>query len=539
MIFQSTRKQVQQLAEQFEKAHGLLFGEIARYIKRLENISQTNMTYLESYTMWRSRFTDVRDVSDPQVQTLIINLQDLLSNKQKGEIKKMLPEAKEHVLHYTESVNDLFNGLKNKFKVEEEARMILSEQQEKFRSIKARYFLKQADLSLLSSSLEVVFKKLDSLFDEVSGYLEDAHYIDAQNLLTKEIAPVLKAIDQIFEELPRICLEISTILPTKVGDLTNHYQEMIKEGFPLFNVLNQGNLDEYIESLNDFEARAKGLNFTSLKNDIAKMEESIEDKEQKLKKERESRSLFEQDITKTYEFENKLESNFINLNHSLPTVRTIYLLDNDDSLKIDNIQNIINKAGATKRQLDTFIHSGTKQPYSYLLEKMNLLKGQEEEGQKAIDEFVSYLGSLKKTTEASNELVKDYYIKVKKAEVDIREIDNEVITKKTEETLKKLFQNIDDLHEAVTNRPIDVKKCEALSQSLRDTADKFVEEIKVDKEYERKAREAVLLANRFRSENPEIDVPLIQAESFYQNGQFLEAYNLAMQAAKPFVERDE
>lgn len=539
MIFQSTRKQVQQLAEQFEKAHGLLFGEIARYIKRLENISQTNMTYLESYAMWRSRFTDVRDVSDPQVQTLIINLQDLLSNKQKGEIKKMLPEAKEHVLHYTESVNDLFNGLKNKFKVEEEARMILSEQQEKFRSIKARYFLKQADLSLLSSSLEVVFKKLDSLFDEVSGYLEDAHYIDAQNLLTKEIAPVLKAIDQIFEELPRICLEISTILPTKVGDLTNHYQEMIKEGFPLFNVLNQGNLDEYIESLNDFEARAKGLNFTSLKNDIAKMEESIEDKEQKLKKERESRSLFEQDITRTYEFENKLESNFINLNHSLPTVRTIYLLDNDDSLKIDNIQNIINKAGATKRQLDTFIHSGTKQPYSYLLEKMNLLKEQEEEGQKAIDEFVSYLGSLKKTTEASNELVKDYYIKVKKAEVDIREIDNEVITKKTEGTLKKLFQNIDDLHEAVTTRPIDVKKCEALSQSLRDTADKFVEEIKADKEYERKAREAVLLANRFRSENPEIDVPLIQAESFYQNGQFLEAYNLAMQAAKPFVERDE
>lgn len=539
MIFQSTRKQVQQLAEQFEKAHGLLFGEIARYIKRLENISQTNMTYLESYTMWRSRFTDVRDVSDPQMQTLIINLQDLLSNKQKGDIKKMLPEAKERVLHYTESVNDLFNGLKNKFKVEEEARMILSEQQEKFRSIKARYFLKQGDLSLLSSSLEVVFKKLDSLFDEVSGYLEDAHYIDAQNLLAKEIAPVLKAIDQIFEELPRICLEISTILPTKVGDLTNHYQEMIKEGFPLFNVLNQGNLDEYIESLNDFEARAKGLNFTSLKNDIAKMEESIEDKEQKLKKERESRSLFEQDITKTYEFENKLESNFINLNHSLPTVRTIYLLDNDDSLKIDNIQNIINKAGATKRQLDTFIHSGTKQPYSYLLEKMNLLKGQEEEGQKAIDEFVSYLGSLKKTTEASNVLVKDYYIKVKKAEVDIREIDNEVITKKTEGTLKKLFQNIDDLHEAVTTRPIDVKKCEALSQSLRDTADKFVEEIKADKEYERKAREAVLLANRFRSENPEIDVPLIQAESFYQNGQFLEAYNLAMQAAKPFVERDE
>lgn len=451
----------------------------------------------------------------------------------------MLPEAKERVLHYAESVNDLFNGLKNKFKVEEEARMILSEQQEKFRSIKARYFQKQGDLSLLSSSLEVVFKKLDSLFDEVSGYLEDAHYIDAQNLLTKEIAPVLKAIDQIFEELPRICLEISTILPTKVGDLTNHYQEMIKEGFPLFNVLNQGNLDEYIESLNDFEARAKGLNFTSLKNDIAKMEESIEDKEQKLKKERESRSLFEQDITKTYEFENKLESNFINLNHSLPTVRTIYLLDNDDSLKIDNIQNIINKAGATKRQLDTFIHSGTKQPYSYLLEKMNLLKEQEEEGQKAIDEFVSYLGSLKKTTEASNELVKDYYIKVKKAEVDIREIDNEVITKKTEGTLKKLFQNIDDLHETVTTRPIDVKKCEALSQSLRDTADKFVEEIKTDKEYERKAREAVLLANRFRSENPEIDVPLIQAESFYQNGQFLEAYNLAMQAAKPFVERDE
>ena len=58
------KKQVRELSRRFEYLHALLFGQDSQYIKRIENISTTNLLYVNTHVEFKKRFKDVRDQAD-------------------------------------------------------------------------------------------------------------------------------------------------------------------------------------------------------------------------------------------------------------------------------------------------------------------------------------------------------------------------------------------------------------------------------------------------------------------------------------------
>ncbi|MBQ2494040.1 MAG: hypothetical protein II520_02260, partial [Bacilli bacterium] len=62
------RKQVRELSRRFEYLHALLFGQDSQYIKRIENISLTNLIYVNTYMTFNKRYKEVRDKGDSSAQ---------------------------------------------------------------------------------------------------------------------------------------------------------------------------------------------------------------------------------------------------------------------------------------------------------------------------------------------------------------------------------------------------------------------------------------------------------------------------------------
>lgn len=523
------KRVVRDLSSRFERSHGLLFGQDNQFIKRLETVSSLNLTMVQDYMDWNRKFKDIRDVSDASAQAAVNNCRDLLSTRKYHELKESLPGARKILETYEQQVNSLDSSLKRKFIDEEDARAKAFDQREKLRKVKSEYNAHMADLSLVLSSFNIAFDKLDRLFDQVDQDIENAQYLDAKTLLANDIGQVVDAFDHYLKVLPGYCIRIQSVLPDKLASLHNRFEEMLKAGYPLFHIMVSQDFTEMNDHLSDLANRVRGFSFVGVDAELDEMTHRIDDYGTKFDEEKSARTVFESECDKIYSDENILEKNFINLCHALPAVRKIFLLSGEQA-RIDSIQNTINKAGALKRGLDAYIHSSTRQPYSSLVEKMHALRDQGLEANKQISDFQNYLASLKVDSEKANDALPVYWDKLKEAEKTVKEIALAPISAQFGPSIDEIYAKLDALSKDIHTTPIDVKKVNEDLALLTGKADQTFADIAKAHDEMLTAEKSIVYANRFRFKSGEINTLLTQAEGLFYAGKFAAAEEAATEA---------
>lgn len=525
-LFSSMRykKTVRDLSRRFEYLHALLTGQDSQYLRRIESISQTNLLYVDTHATFNKRFKDIRDKSDSSAQATINNLKDLVSERAYKELKAELPRARTIIENYDEEVNALNNDLLRIIKPEEECRQSSLRLKEELRKIKQSYFIKQADLSLVSASFDAVFKNLDEQFQAFEGFVESAQYDEAKNLLP-DISAVIRELGRCLQELPNICITITTIIPDRLASLQNRYEEMIRADFPLHHLIVKGNIEDMNASLAAITDRVMEFNLNRVQEELDAIIARIDEYFDLFDKEKEARLVFENECEKVYLEEAGIEKKYIRLSNGLPEVKGIYVIPPKAQSQIDGIKNLINKAGATKRSLDTFIHSGTKQPYSILVDKMHTLQDEAEQASAAIDTFERYLLSLKSDTESAVAIIEEFHEKLHLSEVAIDRIGLPLVEERYAEAIESCYGYIDEVYRLVHTLPIDVDAVNENIAKLQDEGSRVTDAAIGDFEQCQLADSAIIYANRDRRHLGEVNDALKQTESYYFNGDFRRAYS--------------
>lgn len=533
-VFQNMKlkKFVRNCQSRFEKSHAMLFGQDSQYIKRLETISSMNLTYVQDYSEWNRKFKDIRDVLDANAQANINSMQDLIVEKRFADLKAAIPTCKKSVDDYEKAVDDLDRSLRHKFQDEETCRQLACEQRERFRKVKQEYYAKQADLSLVSSSFEAIFHKIDSLLINVDTDIENAQYIDAKTILANNIAPITESLGHILKNLPNMCISVVTILPEKLMRLSHRYDELINEGYPLHHILVKGDITAIDDRLSKIAVRIQGLNLKGIDSALDDITHQIDDFMKQFDKEVTARKSFENECDDIVKEETVLESTFINLCHALPALKNIYLLGDIEQGQINSIQDSINKAGASKRTLDNYMNSMTHQPYSILVEKMNNLHDRNKEASSAIQSLQDSLTSLKTDSEKAREDLSTYYKELKKSEIIVRKTNIPAISSRFQSDFLSLHETVDALHEVLFVTPIDVKKVRKLHATLKKLGDKTFAGVTKATSDLAIAEKEIVKANRKRKMNGEINSLLSQAEGLLLSGDFRQAYETTLSAER-------
>lgn len=518
------KKQVRELSRRFEYLHALLFGQDSQYVKRIEIISLTNLLYVNTHMTFNKRFKDIRDKGDASAQTTINDLKDLLSDRDYKALKAALPKAKEVIDSYDDEVNSLNSDLLVVIKPEEECRQKSLMLKEELRKIKQDYYVKQADLTLVASSFETVFNKLDDRFKDFESYVESAQYDDANNRLP-EISKVLKELANVIKEMPNICVTIQSVIPEKLASLENKYEELLSSGYPLHHLLVKGNIEDMRRELNILTNSVQKFELDGVNERLDGMLAQIDDYFNSFEKEKDARVSFESDCDKVYSYANSIDKKYIRLCNSLPEVKKIYVISEEENAKIGAIKVLVNKAGATKRSLDTFIHSVTKQPYTILVEKMNLLNDESNSTSQAIDDFDRYLLSLKNDSEVAFNSVSTFDTKMKDAEYYLRLMDIPALNKKYQPDIDRCYDLLNQIYTKLNSLPIDVALINQLENELNQVGESVFNSTKEDYQQMLMANGSILFANRDRRHLGEMDATLKQAEGFYFSGEFKKAYD--------------
>lgn len=522
------RRQIRDLDRRFQYLHALLIGQDAQYVKRLEIISRTNLLYTDIHTKFLKRFKEVRDKYDSHTQSVINNLKDLSDEKKTKALKAALVDAKDIVATYEKEVNNLNAALLSVVKPEEECRQASLVLKEELRRIKQDYYSKQSDLQLVNESFEEIFKYIDSKFEEFENFVESAQYDDANNILP-ELRRILNEISNDMVDLPNLCASVLTYIPERISSLENAYEIMVQDNYPLHHLGVSSSIKEMKRENDELTTKIKQFNLKGVSDSIDNIATRIDTFFKLFEEEKESRRLFEEENESVYATVNAIERRFIKLCNYIPEVAKIYVINDEHQSLVNSIQSDINKLGALKRSLDTFVHSSTKQPYSLLASKMNELKDASNSIINAVEDFQKYLTSLRTDSEAAYNLIFEYYTKVKEGEKVVRDMGVPSISEKYAPKFDRFYELLNSINALLQVLPIDVDSVNENVNELHSLNEDILDNgaISQDNNMRILAMNAVLYANRDRHHFSDIDNLAKQAESLYNSGEFEQSYVVA------------
>lgn len=518
----------------FQYLHALLIGQDAQYVKRLEIISRTNLLYVDTHTRFVKRFKEIRDHLDASAQRHVNDIKDLYYDHKIKLVRQELPKVLKIVEEYEKEVNILNNDLLKVIKPEENCRQSSLSLKEQLRRIRQDYYAKQSDLTLVNDSFVEVFKYVDSLFEEFEAYVEAAQYDEANAVLPK-IEDIVKELAKILIAIPELCTLVTSVVPDKLISLENAYEVMSKDHYPLHHLCVKQSIEEIKKEISLLTTRIKRFDLDGVRNKLDDISLQIDEYFKLFEEEKAARVDFEQNNEHVYNNVGTIEKSFIKLCNTIPEVSKVFVISEEQHNKINHIQSEINRVGALKRTLDTFVHSATKQPYSLLLKKMNELKSSSESIISEIDDFNNYILSLKEDSEYAYNLVYDFFNKIVEAEKAVDEINIKSVSEKYQVPFTHLYELLNSVYNRLIVQPINVEEVNREVAEIKELSNTLLGEegqVKQDLNMAILAENAIVFANSDRFHLSDINELVKHAEEYFRAGEFENAYTTVGDALK-------
>lgn len=525
------RKVVLELERKYEYLHALLIGQDAQYIKRLEIISQSNLLYTQIHDDFFSRFQTILGSSDQQAQIAISLLEDMIQQKKYHEFKLAFDKNKRIVDLFEAQVKELHEALVAKLKPEEDCRTASLVLKEKLRTIKSSYFEKQSELISIEDTFTRAFNGIEMQFIEHEKYVESAFYEEA-NALLPIIAKMVDELRYALDELPTLCMMIDTTIPHRIAELQEQYNQLKEQNTPVHHLQVNQLISSLTNELYDLQMKTANFELKGVKEELMNMLERMDRLTACFEEESKAHQNFAEKCDAVYTHVNQLERQFIVLRQRLIKIKEVYRLDDAYIDRIDILQNEVNQLGVIKRQLDTYIHSSTKQPYTTLMAKMDELAVCAQQTDQNMQEYYHYIDSLRVDADFAFKLVNDSYLQLKQKERAIRDLRVPTYANRLKDRFEQCYEYLNKIYEVLVVTPIDVKIVNSYVGTFQVVFQELVTEIKDQLHFADLAEKAIVAANRIRDEENENDKILTRSERYFFDGDFEKAYSDACMILK-------
>ena len=171
-------------------------------------------------------------------------------------------------------------------------------------------------------------------------------------------------------------------------------------------------------------------------------------------------------------------------------------------------------------ELDAYIHSATKQPYSILTTKMGELAEYGGEVEEKLNAYHAYIVSLKTDTEYSYEKVNNYSMELTTLYNTMLGLNHKVLSTIYEEEYKSVCELIQTINKTITTKPVDVSEVNFSCQTLINKAEKLLREMTNSLNMYQMAQNIIVFTNKYRSSFSNVNEVLNRAQIHFENGEF-------------------
>lgn len=529
-VGRKVKKQFAELNRRIDLARSTLLNKDTQHLRRIESISDVNLLMRPTYDAFYRRFTEIREIDDRRAQKALQTLNEAQIKGPK-DFRKIYPEQRAIIQDYEFKVNELDRDLVQVIQPESDSREASVADKEKYRLIKRIYRENKHELELVDFSFNRIFARLEELFKQYDNALNGAYYDEAEQYLHK-IRLFLSELEKALEILPLLCVKTSTLIPQKLQQIRQRYEAMEKDNIPLQHLLINQNIEQFEIVIEDVEKRLKQFETQGVDQVLNDIDRKINKIFDCMDYEIEQRDIYLSQFEASYHNVTEMERKYIRLVNMMPKIKEVYFISEEKELELQMIKVSIDNMSNTKRTLDNFIHSSTKQPYSVLVENMRLMQDESNNTEHLIDEYMFFINSLRSDSEKAFSLIKDCFFKFKQAEMLLRDLNVESLNNQLSDKFDRGYKLIDSIYSLISVTPIDVSKVNIDTKELEELSKTLLEYIEKQVSLAHLAENAIIHLNRYRYELSDMQTLGLEVEKLFYAGRFEEAYQ---KSAQPFT----
>ena len=342
---------------------------------------------------WENRFKVIRNSEIPKITDMILEADYSLKQLDYKTTVFKIAKLEMEIYKVRTNTDMLLEEIKEITSSEERNRAIITKFKSVYRELYDKFINTKSEFGEVSNSVLLQFENISKRFEAFETTMENNDYNEVTKII-KSIDEMLKHMQIVIDEVPSIMLMATSIIPKKINEISQIYQEMVKDGFPLDYLNVDYNITEANKKLSDIMDRTKVLNLEDSLFELKVLLDYFDSLYNDFEKEKNDRHIYEE-LNENFEKKNsKINGIVTDIFDQIDEIKTEYNLSDDDIVLLNNVKEELDKLTSDYEVLKT--HTGNNTfAYSKLIKEIEGLTLRLNSIEDRLDSSLDVLGSMK------------------------------------------------------------------------------------------------------------------------------------------------
>ena len=478
------------------------------------------------YKEWTSRLEVIRDEQIPKLNDMILETEYSLSKKDyKSAVYKM---AKLEMEVYKVRTNSefLLGEIKEITSSEERSRVIITDYKVRFRELYQHFADSKNEYGNMADIIQKQFDVISKHFEEFEVIMDNNDYTEVNGTL-KNIDDLLKHMAIVIEEVPSIILLSNSVLPKKISEVEETYNQMLKANYPLDYLNVEYNIDEANKKINDIIIRTKDLNLEDSLFELKVLLDYFESLFGDFEKEKNARFKYVEVNNNFRAKLSKINGVVDDIFSQLDDLRTVYNLSEESINVLNDINNELNNLDSEYQELLERIHQNTF-AYSKMLEELDNLTNRLSKIDEKLDSTLDVLGNMREDEVRARQQLEEIKVVLKDAKLKMREYNLPHIPQSYYVELNEAQSAIREIQKELDKKPITISVLNTRVDTARDLVLKLYTKVRELLRTAAFAETIIVYGNRYRSSFEGLSNKLNLSEQLFLKGEYQKSLELTI-----------
>ena len=503
----------------------ILSAPILNELSKAESLAKDDKTKVK-YDNWQNRFDNIRNNDIPEITDMLLEADNFVESKEYKKLRPKLANIELRIYKLREKTNRLLNEIKEITLSEEKNRERIVKLKSDYRLIKSDYDKDTDSYGIVKDAIELQFESIEKRFQEFEVAMEKKDY-DEINYIVKGIDEMVEHMRYVIKEVPAILIMCNELIPNKIKDISDIYQNMTKEKYQLDYLNVDYNITETNKKISDILDRVKVLNLEDVVFELKTIISYFDSLYTDFEEEKIAKAKFDDNL-KSFDYKINRSSKVIEvLLKEVEDLESNYDLSSSDIERLKIIDKEVKSLTTSYNDLcdcnrnHSFPYSKLSKELDYLIIKLSKID-------ESLDYDLKTIGSMKEDEARAREQLDSIKDLVKKARNRIRLYNIPVIPDNYYIEIKDANEAIKEINKELNKKPINIDTLNIRVDTARDLAFKVFNTTNDLIKNVMMAEETIVYGNRYRSVKEQVNSGLNRAEELFFNGSYVKALEIAM-----------
>lgn len=482
----------------------------------------------EKYNDWQEQFDDLREKKLAKIDDMLIDLDIYIDKRDYKTCLYRLAKAELEIYKARESADYLLDEIKEITLSEEKYRAIVIKLKTKYRELNKEFQDHKQMYDEMQEAIELQLENIERRFLDFEKVMEKNEYSEVVHIV-KALDAMIDHISIVIKEVPDLLLMAKQIIPSRMKEIKELNDDMVKQEYPLDYLNIDYNLEESRKNIDHILDKIRVLNLEDCMFELKTMLEYFDSLFVDFEKERLSRKVYEEtetDFSKKLAKTNKVVQEVYN---QLDDIKSMYDLNDQDVETIHDVNKILVVINDDYKKLLAKVEAKST-PYSMLHKEIEDLTVRLKQMEDDLDQALKSLGNMYDDEVRAREQLEEIQVFLKQCKEKMRGYKLPIITNNYFVQLSEANEAIEEVIKELERKPIVIKTLNTRVDTARDLVLKLYNTTNEMIKTAQLAEMAIVFGNRYRATYDEVDSGLSDAESLFFKGEYKQALDISIKA---------